>query len=207
MTARARREQRGMQMSRLAGHVVWCLFLLTSAGRLVAEALSPVTNDKGPCHSGEFYQQATGWCQDCPEGTYMEETDHRALSCQPCTTLEPGDVAVVIHACNRTKDTVLGCPHNFYCIGFDPIYDYLPQCTECSSCPFTGVAEPCTQNKDTVCIEQARTANLMAIMPIELQSNTESSETQHLNGASQIKTKWLRIITMFIICICVVGQL
>ncbi|KAE8589948.1 hypothetical protein XENTR_v10017871 [Xenopus tropicalis] len=129
------------------------------------------------CEDGE-YPGNQYCCKNCPAGTYVEndcQENHQKPNCQPCTDgkdymdkpngyhqcllckrCDPEQGEDVHSPCTVFRNTVCKCKVNFFCgtnSTQDPrSCDHCQPCTQCEK----GVAESCTETRDTVCNKGSR---------------------------------------------------
>ncbi|KAH9496521.1 hypothetical protein Btru_043266 [Bulinus truncatus] len=118
------------------------------------------------CQAGE-YNSANGTCHPCPEGTFMNRSDHTQTECDRCGCADVTgreDVTVLIN-CTRSNEAVCACVSGMFNVDTDQIVCQL--CTRC-----TGVeVRKCSAHSDAVCQTES------PFISTEQQYSTESKVT------------------------------
>lgn len=102
----------------------------------------PGNGVESPCSASQNTQ-----CRSCTPGeTYSDVTSYEK-PCKQCATC--GDTThFIIHPCNKTHNTICGCPEGSY---YDSEAD---QCKFCDLCPAGwGAWRRCTMRQNTVCTQ------------------------------------------------------
>uniref|UniRef100_A0A2C9LXY3 TNFR-Cys domain-containing protein n=1 Tax=Biomphalaria glabrata TaxID=6526 RepID=A0A2C9LXY3_BIOGL len=111
-------------------------------------ALNSVLAFRGHVHCplGQF-QDVSGACVPCPNGSYLSVSANNESHCQPCTNEQPAH-AVVEHQCNSTHDASFKCEDGWFNTNGQPVI-----CQVCTKCQDVGQyeAKACFHRHDAVC--------------------------------------------------------
>ncbi|XP_075072508.1 tumor necrosis factor receptor superfamily member 6 isoform X2 [Mixophyes fleayi] len=111
------------------------------------------------CPNDEYLRQPY-CCKNCGEGTHVQShctTEHGNSQCKPCDDgvdymdKRNGYGLDVLDECTVTQNTKCKCREAFFCKEIKT--SDSEECTDCQHCTQcnSGIAEPCTAVKDTVC--------------------------------------------------------
>lgn len=86
--------------------VVFTLLSILSVGVRVAHA-------SVACGAGHFLT-SNSTCLPCPDGTYINESNHESLKCAHCLTPDSSLHEIVLANCTKTTQTVVGCETAYF---------------------------------------------------------------------------------------------
>ncbi|KAK0065348.1 tumor necrosis factor receptor superfamily member 10C [Biomphalaria pfeifferi] len=98
------------------------------------------------CPLGQF-QDVSGACVPCPNGSYLSVSANNESHCQPCTHEQPVHT-VVKQLCNSTHDVSFKCEDGWFSTNNQPVI-----CQVCTKCQDVGQyeAKACFHKHDAVC--------------------------------------------------------